>query len=363
LKNAIIVVLFVSTALVLLGSLNQNSFAGHDTLVFTQNSDPKEIPFRDVSNTNPQSSSSNLDNTSFFPGENVMVTVTEADANVDLDNIDTISVTATTPSGFNKVVMLSETDKNTGVFTGIFNLDNVAPPELLTVTHTPEPNGVGRFLAELSGINDPGIVEVSDFIITNQAHVSCDRTLVTHPVRLEFAGPPPDEISVTLSYANGIDIDMAGGDGNLEMLYAPFVPGEVTFVFTTLTPPLIPGPNFLGGTVDLSGHDRWNNFPAEFGDPTITNILQPPSPEGMYAIGYDDDGCSGGGGGGVARAGFVLVVTAEIVDSRAIGGEIIPIDTASLLLVGFQTNLAWIIPISLSAVGVGIYLTKSRWKK
>ena len=60
----------------------------------------------------------------------------------------------------------------------------------------------------------------------------------------------------------------------------------------------------------------------------------------------------------------LIVTTTQILDGeRVIGGEIIPIDTTSLLLAGVQTNLAWIIPIALSAVGVGIYLTKSRMKK
>ena len=50
-------------------------------------------------------------------------------------------------------------------------------------------------------------------------------------------------------------------------------------------------------------------------------------------------------------------------NGQVIGGEIIPINTTSLLLAGVQTNLAWIIPISLSAVGVGVYLAKTKWKK
>jgi len=46
--------------------------------------------------------------------------------------------------------------------------------------------------------------------------------------------------------------------------------------------------------------------------------------------------------------------------SRMIGGEIIPINTTSLLLAGFQTNLAWIIPVALSAVGIGVILVRKK---
>ena len=46
---------------------------------------------------------------------------------------------------------------------------------------------------------------------------------------------------------------------------------------------------------------------------------------------------------------------------RVIGGEIIPINTTSLLLAGVQTNLAWIIPVVFSAVGIGIFLVKKKF--
>jgi len=44
-----------------------------------------------------------------------------------------------------------------------------------------------------------------------------------------------------------------------------------------------------------------------------------------------------------------------------IGGEILPINTTSLLLVGFQTNLALLIPVALSAVGIGVILVRKKF--
>jgi len=42
-----------------------------------------------------------------------------------------------------------------------------------------------------------------------------------------------------------------------------------------------------------------------------------------------------------------------------IGGELLPIDTSALLLAGFQTSAIWMLPIVLSAVGIGAFvLTK-----
>jgi len=304
-----------------------NVIADHDTLVFTQNSDPKEIHFRDVSNKDPQSSSVEVDISTILEGF-FTVWVTDKDANLDLNGIDSVSLFANV-EGRTSPILLSESGTNSGEFHGeveislfgsTLNVVQLLEGESMDIIYDPEPEPVGRFLAQLSGINDPGIVEVSDVIITNKAQVSCARTLVTHPVRLEFAGPPPDDIFVTLSYANGADIGRAGVL-NLQMLYAPFVPGDVTFVFESLTPVLIPGPNALGGTLDLSGHSDFKDFPPTIGDDRqITNVLQPPSPEGMYAIGYKDNGCSGGGGGGVAKAGFVVQTVAGIGAIQGLAG-------------------------------------------
>jgi len=44
-----------------------------------------------------------------------------------------------------------------------------------------------------------------------------------------------------------------------------------------------------------------------------------------------------------------------------IGGEIIPISTSSLLLAGVQTNLAWIIPVALSVIGLGVILVRKKF--
>ena len=49
------------------------------------------------------------------------------------------------------------------------------------------------------------------------------------------------------------------------------------------------------------------------------------------------------------------------ITMQMIGGEIIPIDSTALLLAGAQTNLAWIIPIALSAIGIGVILVKKKF--
>jgi len=41
-----------------------------------------------------------------------------------------------------------------------------------------------------------------------------------------------------------------------------------------------------------------------------------------------------------------------------VGGELIPIDTTSLLLAGTYSNAAWMIPAIVSAIGIGIVIAR-----
>jgi len=45
-------------------------------------------------------------------------------------------------------------------------------------------------------------------------------------------------------------------------------------------------------------------------------------------------------------------------NSPVVGGELIPLDTTSLLLAGTQMNAAWMIPVIVSAIGIGIVIAR-----
>jgi len=47
------------------------------------------------------------------------------------------------------------------------------------------------------------------------------------------------------------------------------------------------------------------------------------------------------------------------VPSQVIGGKIIPLDTAALLLAGTQ-SVSWMIPILLFAAGIGLVLVRRK---
>ncbi len=328
-SKSIFVVWFLGLSILALGLWLPTVQAGHDSITKNLDLGINEISFRDIDNTGPQTSSLDVDSSTVKAGF-ITVTVTDSEADIDLNGIDSVTAfgNVTTVSGSSKTVvpiLLLETGTSTQTFVGEAKIvvgntasgNNEIPiltGETLEIDYTPELETVGRFFASLD-VSVAGSVELSDLLITNAAQVDCAFTLVTQPVRLEFSDATVDDITVTMSYANGATPSAGVTPTSYHMLYAPFVPGPVTFQFVTLTGNLLL-PNFFGTTVDLSGHSDFANTLAEFipkignNQVRITNLLQPQNADGLYAIGYVDNACPGGGGGGLVRPGLVVNVLA-----------------------------------------------------
>jgi len=47
-----------------------------------------------------------------------------------------------------------------------------------------------------------------------------------------------------------------------------------------------------------------------------------------------------------------------IVNQCPVGGELIPLDTSALILAGAQMNASWMIPVIVSAIGIGIVIAR-----
>ena len=47
-----------------------------------------------------------------------------------------------------------------------------------------------------------------------------------------------------------------------------------------------------------------------------------------------------------------------LVAMMAVGGDIIPLDTTMILVAGTQTTAAWMIPVLVSAIGIGIVIAR-----
>ena len=59
------------------------------------------------------------------------------------------------------------------------------------------------------------------------------------------------------------------------------------------------------------------------------------------------------------RASFDDIIIQREVPEQVIGGQLIPIETTSLLLAGAQST-TWMIPVVLSIVGIGLVFLRKR---
>jgi len=57
-------------------------------------------------------------------------------------------------------------------------------------------------------------------------------------------------------------------------------------------------------------------------------------------------------------SGLHIVSVAVEPESVIVGGNLIPVDTTSLILAGTQMDAAWMIPVIISAIGIGIVIAR-----
>jgi len=161
-SKSIFIVWLVGFSILLVGFLIPMVNADHDTVEKSLDDGLNEIFFRDISNTNPQTSSLDVDSSTSNAGF-VTVTVSDPDANLDLDDIDAVTafagvislsgLTRTTPinlpeSGFNSGIFTSTVDLVLSSATG--NQVEVNFGDTLSFSYLPEPDHVGRLFAEIN---------------------------------------------------------------------------------------------------------------------------------------------------------------------------------------------------------------------
>jgi len=271
--------------------------------------------FRDTTNVFPTSSTVNVDTSSIKAGFFTII-VEDKDANLDRTSLDVILSGATSTSSDQDIVetILTETGVDTGTFSGPVSVGlgpttedtlEVGLADALSIFYEGVPPAVGRALIEVNGLTDSGIVQIQDSNFRETPSIdefssTCEWDLYTHTVDVRFSGvtPDPDEITVTISYAN---TNLAGNNNvngknfeDLEVVYR----GEEGIAFKSLTSDLS-GHNKAKKTITSQLSPQQNIF-GDNGLPFLTNG------NGQYALGVDLGSCSGGGGGGLVRPGLVV---------------------------------------------------------
>jgi len=276
------------------------------------------LTFRDSTNILLQSSTLSLDSTTIKAGF-ITIILQEEDANLQsapafAGEFPTgveirLSSASSTSSGQETVqVELTETDANSGLFTGRLNLGpgttndeqlQLGLGDGITVLYEPELQGSGRFTAEYGGVNGTTGVIIRENLkedINGDTFYECTSLantapfdLITYPIEIIGGKNPGTSITVTMSYANAWE----GWD--------TFYTKEQLIIVYRNSP--CAAFDSLGGIVDDVAL-------------TVTNEIQPGDldppglQQGQYAVAVDCDCTPGGGGGGLVRQGFVVNVLA-----------------------------------------------------
>ena len=262
----------------------QSSFAASRTV--TVGGDQSiTVTYRNIDSlgTTPEPVAS-LDKSFYFPGDTAILTIDDFNADLDVTEIDTTSALANS-----QTVILTETDVNSHVFVGSFTVTGN-----ILLTYAPDPVEAPRAQVTL-GVDDPGDVIISDFIIDENELANLSFNPVIHGIDVQLAeGATLDGTNavVTLSYANGNFLE-GDSTGLLQMYYRA-------------------GPDFGWNVITLSSDPDSNNQDelTMTSDPE-TAFIEFPVTTGQYVLGFEI-GSGGGGGGGLIRPGLVLNLLAGI---------------------------------------------------
>ena len=121
------------------------------------------------------------------------------------------------------------------------------------------------------------------------------------------------------------------------------------------------GPSCLGGTSARVGYSDGSGNPGTFFElagsavngafldtgPAATSLIQNSIPQNTLPLG---------------RYLFEVREGQVSIPTPAVSGEILDVDSTALLLAGLQANLAWMVPIGISSIVAGAYLTRNKWK-
>jgi hypothetical protein len=175
---------------------------------------------------------------------------------------------------------------------------------------------------------------------------------------ITFAYTPGEMCSCGLQVLNGWDIQSArivlAGTNTQVATFPTFNPDSVLSTALETSFPTSSDSKWIAlkNTIAVSSSGGQNVdliFTGSFPGATEAEILQEIEGQFLSAGKVNDQGTNF-----VADHFHVFTIIHEII-----GGKIIPIDTTLLLLVGAQ-NITWLIPLALSAAGIGLVLVRRK---
>jgi len=225
---------------------------------------------------------------------------------------------------------------------------------LITINHN---TGIGTFVATVTGSIAPATGGVMDVSFRNSDSTLFVTTLISggggplvelHTINIgSGASTLVGNLIFASSPGNGLAFSPADTLFHISLVFFNFLnqgTGFANFIApTSWSPPLI--------------NPRDNAMDFEPG----TGILFSSTNDGSMGSGPNYLSTVNTATGVVTRIGQTvngLDAIAFFPNSVPIGGTIVPIDTASLLLVGVHTTTAWLIPFIIAAVGFGLVILR-----
>jgi len=170
------------------------------------------------------------------------------------------------------------------------------------------------------------------------------------------SGPQPKGQEFVPSVDNIIGVDLTFAKGGVSI-------SDVTINLRegTITNPVL---GTKTKTVDVTGGEVTEHFDFDSTIPLTpgnTYVIEFSATNNIAILG-ENDGTIDGFPSGSSIFGINLVQTFDFSFQTyffiPIGGELLPIDTTALLLSGVQTNAAWLIPVIVSVIGIGIVIAR-----
>jgi len=151
-----------------------------------------------------------------------------------------------------------------------------------------------------------------------------------------------------ISSQGGVGFDVLDPDGTESVVFISNTQGITPLITENIPDPSCPNPLLMS-----FGFFTWPQ-PQNFDGPSVFEITDCSIPPVTYSCDvFHPSGSSEG------RMGTCTCI--ENCDSQqptTVGGEFLPIKTTSLLLAGTYSAAAWMIPIIVSAVGIGIVISR-----
>lgn len=272
------------------GVVRQHVFIGDD----------QQVMFRDV--TNQANTTATVVSTSpeeITLEEPVTITLNYTNGNLDINAIDklTVQINSTSSTPDYVTIVFTENATNSGIFTGSLTLTSGSTlgsslhannTDTLSFTIVGKDSTDARFKAILDGVSEAGVIDLSDYEITeaelDDLAINEGFVPIVGPINMTLVDASLDEftgkVHVTMSYANSL---IGPNDPTvLKIFHKPPASGW------DITPP--------AATLDAANRQVSATF-------NIADITTP----GLFALGFSG-GSPGGAGGGLGKPGVGVVL-------------------------------------------------------